>query len=172
VITKLVPQLLAALDQRRRIKPRHVATERVVLLRPRANRRQARSEVVRHDVVRVADEDRAVADAREALNVLDHLGVVIGGQERLALATGRHRQPAHEIGHPGERGPLQLRVLVQEVVDVPRLVTDHDVVLALGDRVVEDHEVADQNLVHAADRLERVEVVLVRLRGDVRRFRR
>ena len=66
---------------------------------------------------------------------------------------------------------LELRVLVQEVVDVPCLVADDQVVLAALDRVVEDHEVRDEDLVHAADRLEGVEVVLGRLGRDVRRFR-
>ena len=129
-VAELAPQLLAALDERRRVEAGHVAAERVVALGPVADRRQPRAEVVGHDVVGVADEDRPVADPREALDVLDHLGVVVGGQERLALAARRHRQPADEVGHPGERRPLELRVLVQEVVDVPRLVADHEVVLA------------------------------------------
>ena len=38
------------------------------------------------------------------------------------------------------------------------------------DRVVEDHEVVDEDLVHAADRLEGVELVLRRLGGDVAGF--
>ena len=104
-------------------------------------------------------------------DVLDHLGVVVGRQERLALAAGGHRQPADEVGHPGERRPLELRVLVQEVVDVPGLVADDEVVLAGLDRIVEDHEVRDEDLVHAPDGLEGIEVVLGRLGGDVRRFR-
>jgi hypothetical protein len=92
--------------------------------------------------------------------VLDHLGVVVGGQVRLALATGRHRQPADEIGHPGEGRSLQLRVLVQVMVDVPGFVADDHVVFACLDGVVEDHEVGQEDLVHPADRLEGVEVVL------------
>ena len=129
--------------------------------------RQVRAEVVRDDVVRLADEDRAVADAREALDVLDHLGVVVGRQEGLTVAARGHRQPAHEVGQPGEGRPLELRVLVQVVVDVPGLVADHKVVLALLDGVVEDHEVRDEDLVHAPDGLERVQVVVERLVRDV-----
>ena len=136
-------------------------------LGPVADRRHARPEVVRDDVVRVAHEDRPVADPREALDVLDHLGVVVGREEGLALAARRHRQPADEVREPGEGRPLELRVLVQEVVDVPRLVADHEVVLAVLDRVVEHHEVRDQDLVHAPDRLEGVEVVVGRLARDV-----
>ena len=104
--------------------------------------------------------------------MLDHLGVVVGRQEGLAVAALGHRQPAHEVRHPRECRPLQLRVLVQEVVDVPRLVADHQVVLALRDGVVEHHEVGDEDLVHPADRLERVEVVAGRLGGEVGGLRR
>ena len=56
---------------------------------------------------------------------------------------------------------------MQEVVDVPRLVADHEVVVGLVDHVVEDHEVVHEDLVHAPDRLERVQVVIGRLVLDV-----
>ena len=39
-----------------------------------------------------------------ARDVLDHLGVVVGGQERLALAAVGHRQPADEVGQPDVGG--------------------------------------------------------------------
>src|SRR6266540_310801 len=52
-------------------------------------------------------------------------------------------------------------------VILPGLVAHHQVVLALGDGVVEDHEVGEQDLVHAADGLEAVQVVLGGLRLDV-----
>ena len=167
---ELPTELLATLHERRRVESGDVAAERVVQLGPVADRGQARPEVVGDDVVRLPDEDRPVADPREALDVLDHLGVVVGREERLALAAGGHRQPSDEVGHPGEGGPLQLRVLVQVVVDVPRLVADDEVVLAVLDDVVEDHEVVEEDLVHPADRLERVQVVLGGLGGDVRRL--
>ena len=61
---------------------------------------------------------------------------------------------------------------MQVVVDVPRLVADDEVVFALFDRVVEDHEVVDEDLVHAADRLEGVQLVLRGLGGDVAGFGR
>ncbi len=102
----------------------------------------------------VADEDGAVAHAGMPLDVPDHLGVVVGGQERLVLAARRHRHVADEIGEPGELGLLQLRMLVPVVVDVPGLVGDHEIVAALLDGILEDHEVGDQHLVHAADGLE------------------
>ena len=159
------------LDQRRRVEPGQIAAEREVLLGPFPDRAQTRAEVVGHDVVGVTDEDRPVADPWEARDLLDHLGVVVGRQEGLTVAARGHRQPAHEVGHPGERRPLQLRVLVEEVVDIPRLIADHEVVLAALDGVVEHHEVVDEDLVHAPDRLERVEVVFARFGRDVRRLR-
>ena len=79
-------------------------------------------------------------------------------------------KPAVEAGHPVKGGPPEPRVLVEVVVDIPRLVADDEVVLALLDRVVEDHEVADQDLVHPADRLEGIELVLCGFRRDVAGF--
>jgi hypothetical protein len=45
-------------------------------------------------------------------DVLDHFGVVVGRDERLTLATVRHRQPADEVGQPGKRRAFLARVLV------------------------------------------------------------
>ena len=144
-----------------------VAREVVVLLGPVADQRQAGTESVGDDVVGVADVERAVAEAREALDVLDHLRVVVRGQERLMLGAVLHRQPADEVGQPHVRGLLLLGVLVQVVVELPRLVADPEVVVVVADDVVEDHEVREQDLVHAADRLEAVQVVLGGLALDV-----
>jgi len=171
VVPELLAQLLSTLQQRCRIKPGYVPTEGEVAFRPVTDRRQTGAEVVGHDVVGFADEDRSVPKARETLDMFDHLGVVVGGQKRLAFATRRHRQPSDEVGHPRERRALQLRVLVEEMVDVPRLVADHEVVLAGLDDIVEDHEVRDEDLVHAADGLEGVQVVLGRFGRDVRGLR-
>ena len=60
------------------------------------------------------------------------------------LAAVGHRQPAHEVGHPRVAGPLLARVLVQVVVELPRLVADPQVVAVLAHDVVEDHEVVDR----------------------------
>ena len=76
------------------------------------------------------------------------------------LAPARHRQEVDEVGQPDVRRSLQLRILVQEVVDFPGLVPDPDVVLLVADDVVKDHEVRAEDLVHSVDRLERVQVVL------------
>ena len=65
---------------------------------------------------------------------------------------------------------LLFGVLVQVVVELPGLVADPEVVLLLADEVVEDHEVREQDLVHPADRLEAVQVVLRRLALDVVRL--
>ena len=100
----------------------------------------------------------------------DHLGVVVGREERLALAARRHRHEAHEVGEPGEFRLLELGMLVPVMVDVPGLVGDHQIVAAGIDGILEDHEVLDQQLVHAADRLEGMEIVLARFELDVLRF--
>ena len=102
--------------------------------------------------------------------MLDHLRVVVGGQERLALAALGHRQVADEVGQPGERGALQLGVLVQEVVELPRLVAHPQVVVLVADDVVEDHEVRQQDLVHPPQRLEAVQLVAARLADHVLRL--
>ena len=105
-----------------------------------------------------------------ALDVADHLGVVVGRQKGLALAAVRHRHEADEVGEPGELGFLQFRMLVPVLVDVPGFVGDHQVVAALVDGILEDHEVGDQHLVHAAHRLEAVQVVLAQFELDVPRL--
>ena len=136
-------------------------------LGPVADLRQARPERLGDDVVGVADVERAVAKAREAGDVLDHLRVVVRGQECLVLGSVLHRQPADEVRQPDVRGLLLLRVLVQVVVELPRLVSDPEVVRLLPDEVVEDHEVREEDLVHPPDRLEAVQVVLGGLALDV-----
>ena len=125
---------------------------------------------VRDHVARVADEHGPVPQRGKARDLLDHLGVVVGGQGLLPRAAVRHRQPAHEVGHPGVGRPLELGILVQEVVDVPGLVAHPQVEGLVLDEVGEDHEVADQDLVHGPDGLEGVQVVLGRLTLDVPRF--
>src|SRR5436305_14690604 len=61
------------------------------------DRWQAGAEGRADDVLRLADEDRDVAQARMLGDVFEHLGVVVGGQERLSLATRRHGQVADEV---------------------------------------------------------------------------
>jgi hypothetical protein len=65
--------------------------------------------------------------------VLDHLGVVVRGEERLVLTAVRHRQPPHEVGQPHVGGPLLLGVLMQVVVELPGLVADPQVVVGFSD---------------------------------------
>ena len=61
-------------------------------------------------------------------------------------------------------------MLVPVVVDVPGLVGDHEIVAARIDGILEDHEVGDQHLVHAADGLEAVQIVLARFQLDMPRL--
>ena len=154
-----------------RVEGGDVAGEVEARLRPVADRRQLGREALRDDVVGIADEDRAVAQARVAGHVLDHLAVGVGGEERLVLAAVGHRQHADEVGEPDVGRGLELRVLVQEVVDLPRLVGDPDVERLLADEVVEDHEVRAEDLVEAAQHLEGVERVLAGLAVDARGLR-
>src|SRR4029453_12350500 len=162
-------QLLAVADAGR-VEPGDVAGEVVVVLDPVADRRQPGPGPGGDDVVGGADEHGPVAEPREAGDVLDHLGVVVGGHEGLAVPPVGHGQPADEVGEPGVGGPLLLGVLVQEVAQLPGLVPDPPVVRLLADDVVEDHEVGDQDLVHPPDRLEGVQAVLGRLPLDVGRL--
>ncbi len=138
-----------------------------MLLRPFPDRGKVRAEPVGDDVVGGAHEERPVPHAREPGDVPDHLRVVVGGEVRLALPAIRHGQPPHEVGEPHIRGPLLLRVLVQVVVELPRLVPDPQVVVGLPHDVVEQHEVGEQDLVHPPPRLEAVQVVLGGLAVDV-----
>jgi hypothetical protein len=144
-----------------------VAGEVVVLAGPVADGRQSVAEGIGNDVVGVADEDGAVAQPGEAGDVLDHLGVVVRGQERLAAVGAGHRQPADEVGEPGVGCAFLLGVLVQVVVEFPGFVADPQVVVFLAGQVVEDHEVGQQDLVHPPDGVEGVQVVLGGLGLDV-----
>ena len=150
--------------------PHDVPGEVEVLFGPRPGRRQVRPQRQVDHVGRVADEHRPVAQRGVPRHVLDHLGVVVGGQVRLPLTAVGHRHPPDEVGHPDERRPLELGVLVQEVVEVPGLVAQPDVERLPLHQVVEHHEVVDQHLVHPAHGLERVQVVLARLRLEVPRL--
>ena len=141
-----------------------------MLLGPVGDLGEVGAEGLRDDVVAVADEDRPVADPGEPGDVLDHLGVVVGGEVRLVVAAVGHGDEADEVGQPDVGSPLQLRVLVPEVVDVPRLVADDQVVATVLDHLLEHHEVGDQDLVHATERLEAVQLVAGGLRGDVSRL--
>ena len=165
-VAELRPELLTV-GEGRRVEAGHVAREVVVSLGPVADQRQAGTERLGDDVVGVADVERAVAKAREALDVLDHLRVVVRSQERLVLGAVLHRQPADEVRQPHVRGLLLLGVLVQVVVELPRLVSDPEVVRVVADDVVEDHEVREEDLVHPPDRLEAVQVVLGGLALDM-----
>ena len=102
--------------------------------------------------------------------MLDHLGVVIGGEVLLVTATRRHGEEPDEVGHPDMVTPLELRVLVPEMIDVPRLIPQGQVVQALFHDLLEDHEVGHQDLVHAAQCLEAMQIMTGCLGGDVGRF--
>src|SRR5690606_10713017 len=111
----------------------YVAAQFVVLGQPVADQGQVRPERVRHDVALFTYVDRGVADTLEALDLLDHLGVVVRRHEGLAPAVVLdHGQVADEIRQPGERRGLQLRVLVEVVVHLPGFVAHPHVVRLLA----------------------------------------
>ena len=58
-------------------------------------------------------------------------------------------------------------MLVPVVVDVPGFVSDHEIVAALLDGILENHEIMDQHLIHAAKGVEAVQLVLARLELNV-----
>ncbi len=154
----------------RRVEAGDVPHEVEVLLGPVPDPRQSGSKGVGYDVAGIAHKQRAITQPWEAGDLLDHLRVVVGRQHRLAIAAVRHREPADEVGQPDVRRPLELGVLVQEVVELPGLVPDPGVIGLVLDQVGEHHEVVDEDLVHLADGLERVQVVLRGLRLDVGRL--
>ena len=57
--------------------------------------------------------------------MLDHLGVIVGSEERLVRAAVGHRQVADEVGQPDIGRALLIGILVEEVVHIPRLIADH-----------------------------------------------
>jgi hypothetical protein len=75
-VAQPVAQFLSSLEQFG-VKPRDVADEIEVVLRPVAHGRQVRSEPVGHDVVRIADKQCLVPEPRETPDLLDHLCVVV-----------------------------------------------------------------------------------------------
>ena len=149
-----------AVRKRGRVEARHVAGEIEVLLGPFANDGQIGAEALRHDVIGISDEDGSIAYAWIAVDVLDHLRVVIRRQCRLFVTTIRHGKPANEVRQPRIRRSLLLGILMEVVIDLPGLVADPQVVRFLADQVVEHHEVRHHDLVHAPPGLEAMKVVL------------
>ena len=85
-VAELVAQPLAV-GELGGIEARDIAREAEVRSGPVPDRGQAGAEVRPHHVGLVADEDGTVAHAREARDLLEHLGVVVGGQLVLALGA-------------------------------------------------------------------------------------
>ena len=140
-----------------------------MLWHPVADRREPRPERRGHDVLGIADEDRGVAQPRIAFDVRDVLGVVVARQPGLRFVD---RQPADEVGEERVGRGLQTRILMQEEVDLPRLVPEPEVIGSLAHDVVEQHEVRDKYLVELTPRLERVQLVLTCMRLECGRLAR
>ena len=113
-----------------------------MLLGPVPDSGQIWAEVVGDDIVGVADEERAVPDPWVSGDVLEHLGVVVGSERNLRGWCVVGGEPADEVGQPGERAPLELGVLVEEVVRFPGFVGDDEVVVLVLEDVVEHMKLA------------------------------
>src|SRR5882724_1804744 len=61
-------------------------------------------------------------------------------------------------------------MVVPEVVDVPGFVGNHEIIPALLYGILEDHEIGDQHLVHAAECVKAVQIMLAGLQLDVSRL--
>src|SRR6185295_17602853 len=104
----------SAVSERRWVEACHVTWKAVVAFGPGSDLGQTGAEAIRHDVRRLAHEQRAVANARKALDLLDHLRVVVGRERSLVGTSVGHRQPADEIREPNVGRSLLFGVLVQE----------------------------------------------------------
>ena len=111
-----------------------------------------------------------LAGEGKALDVLDHLRVVVGGEERFVPSPIGHGQPADKVRQPDVGGAFLLGVLMEVVVQLPGLVTNPEVVLLVVHHIMEEHVVRDEDLVHAPPGLEAVQVVLGGLALDMPRF--
>jgi len=67
---------------------------------------------------------------------------------------------ADHVGHEHVRRDLPLRILVQEVIDLPALVADPKVVAGVPHDVVQQQVVRAQDLVHPAEGVEGGQVVV------------
>ena len=143
-----------------------------MLFGPLADHRQVLSERLADDVAGIPDEYCPIPDPGITLDVFDHFGVVVGCNESFTFAAGRHWQHSDEVRQPHVGAPLELGVLVQEMIDIPGFVADDQIVVAVADDVVEDVEVVDEDLVHPAQRFEAMQIVLARFGFDVPRFAR
>ena len=89
--------------------------------------------------------------------------------------SSRIGEHADEVGEEGVGRPLEVRVLVQVVVEVPALVADPEVVALALHHVGEGHEVGRHDLVHVPQGVEGVQLVVrgpaLEVRALVRRRR-
>ncbi len=147
--------------ERRGVERQRVAAVGEVTVSPCSDAGQAWTERRLRHVLRIADEDGRVAHVGKALDVLDVVGVPVRAEEGFPLVV-LHRQASHEVRQEDERLALELGVLVVIVVDLPRLVADHQIVVLALHQVDEGHEVVRHELVHRSEREERRQVVLAR----------
>ena len=159
-VAELRPQG-GAVAQGAGIEVEGVAGEAEVLPRPLPHVREIGAELAIEHVLLVADQDRQVAHVGMEAQVVDVLRVLLPAADELGGGPVLpHRQQADEVGEEGVGRPLEIGILVEEVVEVPPLVADPQVVALALDHVGEGHEVRGHDLVHVPQRVERVELVI------------
>src|SRR5437660_11461821 len=106
-VAESLAQVLAAAESLR-MSSENVARKIEMPGDPFAHGRKVRAERLRQNVIAIADENGAISHGGMPLDMLDHLGVVVGRQKGLAVAARRHRHKANEVGEPGQRRLLEL----------------------------------------------------------------
>ncbi len=86
---------------------------------------------------------------------------------RFASAAFGHGQVADEIGEPGERAALELGMFVPEMIDIPGFIGDDEIIISVFDQLLKHHEIGDQYLVHAAQCLKDLKIVLAAFAFDM-----
>src|SRR5690349_4878814 len=138
-----------------------VARETEVLAGPLPHVGEVGAELAVQHVFFVADQDRQVPHVGMPAQVVDVLRVLLPAADELGGgAVFPHREQADEVGEEGVGGSLEIRVLVEEVVEVPALVADPQIVAVALDHVGQGHEVRGHDLVHVPERVERVQLVI------------
>src|SRR5215510_4227334 len=146
-----------------RIEVKGVAGEAEVLPRPLPHVREVGAELAIEHVLLVSHHDGQVAHVGMEAEMVDVLRVLLPTTDELGRrAVLPHGEHADEVGEEGVARPLEIRILVEEVVEVPALVADPEIVALALHHVGEGHEVRCEDLVHVPQRIEGVELMIGR----------
>src|SRR5215467_12086030 len=146
-----------------RVEVEGVPGEAEVLPRPLPHVREVGAELAIEHVLLVAHQEGQVAHVGMEAKVVDVLRVLLPTADELGRrAVLPHGEHADEVGEEGVGCPLEIRILVEEVVEIPALVADPEIVALALHHVGEGHEVRREDLVHVPQRVEGVELVIGR----------